>query len=472
MSSTIIRVVVVGAASAGATAAKSLSQSSSCGSGPGNSKVQVTVVERRDHYFHNIGALHGSVEPTGFLPKLFLPLDRLFESKWGKCPRDKYKSGTSSSSGGGSDTVNEKARGGSDDDGCGDHSVVRGTLTETHPNHIVLDNGQELPFDYLVLATGSDNHSPAKIVSLTREDGIKEIRGFNQELEKASKVLIIGGGAVGVELAGEIATKYGPTSDISGSGGSKAVTLVHGNSKLGASHLNQKFHDDVKAKLEQLGVNVYLNERIIMPPDVKLDNKVCSRIINSISGKEFESDLQILATGNRINTDYMKTLAPTITSKISEKLDSIIPLVDPETNHIRVKPTLQLADPAYPHIFAPGDVNDLPHSEKNAMKAKTQGDTVAKNIKALIDVNYHGLRKSGNIKEANEALEKAALSDWSNFPRNTGMVTVGPNMGSVQFLGWNLTGGFGNFVIRKTKGKDYLLSFFGSTYGYKPDQSK
>ncbi|KAF1791901.1 FAD/NAD(P)-binding domain [Phytophthora cactorum] len=67
---------------------------------------------------------------------------------------------------------------------------------------------EKLKFDYLVLATGS-----------TYSAKLQEVR---DHIKKAEKVLVVGGGAVGCEVAAEIKAKYP----------SKLVTIVDANKQL------------------------------------------------------------------------------------------------------------------------------------------------------------------------------------------------------------------------------------------------
>ena len=62
--------------------------------------------------------------------------------------------------------------------------------------------------------------------------------------------MIVGGGAVGVEIAGEISTEYPD----------KEVTIIHGGRHLVWNYLTAKFHGKVRSTLDNLGVNVLLGE--------------------------------------------------------------------------------------------------------------------------------------------------------------------------------------------------------------------
>lgn len=81
----------------------------------------------------------------------------------------------------------------------------------------------------------------------------------------------------------------------------------------------------------------------------------------------------ITATGQIPNTQFLKDL----------ESSSETSLINPKNGFIRVKPTMQFADPAYPHLFATGDVADS-GCHKAARPAGQQAVAAAKNIAALI----------------------------------------------------------------------------------------
>lgn len=76
------------------------------------------------------------------------------------------------------------------------------------------------------------------------------------------------------------------------------------------------------------------------------------------------------------NTQYLQDLPAS-----SRAEDS---LINPANRFIRVRPTMQFADPAYPHLYAVGDVADS-GAHKAARPAVAQAVAAAKNIAAMIE---------------------------------------------------------------------------------------
>lgn len=83
----------------------------------------------------------------------------------------------------------------------------------------------------------------------------------------------------------------------------------------------------------------------------------------------------MVATGQTPNTHLLEGLQP------SSPEGS---LLNPQNGFIRVKPTMQFADPAFPHLYAVGDVADS-GAHKAARPAGAQAAAAAKNIAAMIE---------------------------------------------------------------------------------------
>ncbi|CAK4257372.1 unnamed protein product [Aphanomyces euteiches] len=137
--------------------------------------------------------------------------------------------------------------------------IVRGIAEEIQDKHVVVrqtvnDQAEatttNLPFDYLVLATGSSYTSPIKVANDHVEKALEDTAN---NIRAASSVLVVGGGPVGVEVAAEIACAYS----------SKRVTILEGNPRLvHNSRLKDSFRQQLSNKLAQLDAKVMLGERL------------------------------------------------------------------------------------------------------------------------------------------------------------------------------------------------------------------
>src|SRR5580700_5164367 len=145
-------VVVVGGGYGGISVAKALDETS-----------DVVLVEPKDAFMHNIAALRALVDPS-WLPRIFLPYAGLL------------------------------AHG----------RVVRDRAVVVDPHRVVTASGEEIPADYVVLASGSRYPFPAKTDLVDAQHAQEQVRRAHQALTQADRVLLVGAGPVGIELAGEI----------------------------------------------------------------------------------------------------------------------------------------------------------------------------------------------------------------------------------------------------------------------------
>jgi NADH dehydrogenase FAD-containing subunit len=150
------RVVIVGGGYAGTMLARAL-----------DGIAEVRLIEPRDRFVHNVAAIRAVVAPA-LLDRLIIPYDRLLR------------------------------RG----------SVIQGLAAEIDEGRVTLANGDTIEGDIVVAATGSTYARPFKPRSASGEAFAEDSRGAHQALGAAGSVVIVGGGAVGVELAGEITTAY------------------------------------------------------------------------------------------------------------------------------------------------------------------------------------------------------------------------------------------------------------------------
>jgi NADH dehydrogenase FAD-containing subunit len=127
---------------------------------------------------------------------------------------------------------------------------VTGTVTKIKDTEVELANGDTIPFSYLAICTGATLPPPATLTSLGKKESCAELQNMQNEVEGAKKIAIVGGGAVGVQIAGDIKSFY-PQKD---------VTLVHSRPRL-LNAFGETLGEFVVGKLEAMGVRVVLGER-------------------------------------------------------------------------------------------------------------------------------------------------------------------------------------------------------------------
>ncbi|KAJ2090104.1 hypothetical protein IW138_002914 [Coemansia sp. RSA 986] len=385
-----ISVIVVGGSYAGAATAKKLAGLSQKGY-PG---LAVTLVDQSTHYFHAVGFPKALVSER-FAEKCFLPFSAFFD------PSSR-------------------------------HRFVHGKLERVIDDHHIEVSGQSeaLYYDYLVIATGGQAPGPINVTGPTKNAALEEINTLRKGLETARPVLVIGGGPVGVEVAGYIAATYANSQ----------VTLVHGGKRLLPPNFCESIGNAAKTKLESIGVRVVLNERVAVPEDFPYASRVGHMVLQGSSGTEYAADVQILAVGFRVHSKF---LAP-LEQQLGEQLR-----VNNDSGFIRVRPTLQIDSDKLPHVFVAGDATSLPMSTKYGFKAEMQGGTAAGNIKRLIDAGSDVPGASGGASPS--------LVKWVDLVDAT-LVPIGPSLGVAQMLKIPLGNTvLGNLVVSNLKARDFMI---------------
>ena len=215
---------------------------------------------------------------------------------------------------------------------------------------VKLTSGASVPYDYLVLAPGNTG-SVGKPVHAT----LSERRAFfvaeAAKLHAASSVLVIGGGPVGVELAGEIVT------DMPG----KKVTIVHtGSALIDGGMTGDTFAGAFSGRLTDMvkkaGVTVLLESRVERNADGTFSTK-------TNKGVDVSADIVYNCTGSKPATAFLKDSAVKLTAD----------------GYIAVDKTLLV--PGTKNVFALGDAAATGHM-KQGYASRPQAALVVSNLLA------------------------------------------------------------------------------------------
>jgi NADH dehydrogenase FAD-containing subunit len=251
---------------------------------------------------------------------------------------------------------------------AGSFLMHRGTAVAINDHSVTLQDGTVFDYGFLVLATGAVGVSPWHLETGEKLDGMAVFRDMQKEIQEAQNLVVVGGGAVGVELASDVKSKYPE----------KNVTLVHSRDKL-LHTFGPKLHEYALEKMEELGIKVHLGQRVELEEGVESPSKVTLK-----DGSTVHCDLlvsrRIPSTGCHYrpsNTSYK--IKCTGQRPASGILSSLSPSSISDSGTIQVKPTLQIADPDYPNIYAFGDVAAT-GGPRMGRAATFQASTVAKNI--------------------------------------------------------------------------------------------
>ncbi|CAM1509031.1 Fc.00g027700.m01.CDS01 [Cosmosporella sp. VM-42] len=302
-------IVIIGANFAGYAAARAIGMNL-----PPNSPYKVVVIEPNSH-FQFTWVLPRFCVAKGHEHKAFIPYGGWIKS----CPEGAIR------------WVRDRVVG----------------LTKTHVT--LQDSDEEIPYEYLIIATGSavEEGLPSRTNATDKIEGMRRLQAMQNSIEKAQKIVVVGGGAAGVEVATDAISKYP----------NKAVILVHSRSAL-MHRFGKGLQEAALEGFDKLGGETILEERVV-------NEDKAAGTVTLRSGRVIECDLFINCTGQKPASGILKDFAPNVIS---------------ESGHIKVKKTLQLDDPSLSNIYACGDVADTKTPNPNGRSANRQADVVSDNV--------------------------------------------------------------------------------------------
>lgn len=171
------------------------------------------------------------------------------------------------------------------------YGKATGITPESKSVTIELNSGESevLSYSSLVLATGQSYTSPLWAVNDSHERTIAAMSEMHALLPKAKTVLIGGGGALGVETAGEIASHHKHIK----------VILLSGTDRL-LPRLQPATSATAESKLQRLGVSV--EHKLRVTKEEKVDTAYTVLLSD---GTSRTVDIYIDSTGGKPNTGFM-----------------------------------------------------------------------------------------------------------------------------------------------------------------------
>ncbi|AIG98855.1 MULTISPECIES: FAD-dependent oxidoreductase [Archaeoglobus] len=154
--------------------------------------------------------------------------------------------------------------------------------------------GKSISYEKLVFATGSTPVMPRiegveKKGVFTVSKNIEELRKLHEAVKKAEKVVIVGGGFIGVEVGEQIA-KAG-----------KKFTMVEMMDQLLPAAFDKEFARIAEEELKKLGVEVYLNSTV-----KRITGNSSVEAVELADGRKIEADVVIMSVGYRPNIELAK----------------------------------------------------------------------------------------------------------------------------------------------------------------------
>ncbi|GBE85351.1 FAD/NAD(P)-binding domain-containing protein [Sparassis crispa] len=320
-------VVIVGGGFIGSAAARELSQKLD------PARYKLILINKRPYYVHLIAGARVTVaDEPGLDDRSLIPYDKLF--------------------------VN------------GNGSFLRGNVTaieESAPGKggvVVLDDGERVPYAALLLASGSSWSGAINFPE--SDDEVREhIAEWRKKYAAAHDIFLVGGGAVGIETAGEIKDAFP----------NKKVTIVQSGSMLLNSTYPDKFRKNIERRVRQRGVNIIFNEFVDEFPAPGAVG------VRTRSGKEFlTADLVVPTFGARPNAGFVASLGSDVLT---------------DAGFVKIKPTLEVV--GHPGVFAAGDIMDW-KEQKQAGKAPAHIGVAVPNLLSFLAGQPQNKAYKGSIE--------------------------------------------------------------------------
>lgn len=333
----------------------------------------VALIEAREAFVHNVAAIRAVAE-SGLLDQIVIPYDRLL--KRGR--------------------------------------VVQGRAVTVDAGGVTLTDGARIDADAIVIATGSHYASPFKPQGDSAADFANALRQISTQIAAADKIVIVGAGAVGVELAGEIKA----------ANPEKQVALVSNQKQLFPMY-PAKLHAKLVKRLRSLGVVLHLG-----------------RAANGLARTDAPHNGEI-ALGDGIQLSGL--IIPAIGARVADSPAHRLPNIDRKPNG-QLGVDAWLRPSSLPNIFVVGD-----------LAASGEGMTVVSTTRQT-----PWLAKTLRWMAGGKTVDDLpAYKVWSVPPI---LLPLGPSKGaSVLPTGAGMV--VGDWVTSKIKGKSLFIPRYHEEFG-------
>ncbi|GKZ37873.1 hypothetical protein AbraIFM66950_009700 [Aspergillus brasiliensis] len=304
---------------------------------------------------------------------------------------------------------------------------------------------REVKYDYLVISSGStpsaslgripgvtgDKNEKGEIypfkLSPTSTTTISEaIQSAQETILSAKRIVVIGAGPIGVEIAGELGDLIPPSSTSTSNNGEKEgekeITLISATPRI-LPVLKESASSAATSLLTQKGVKVLTDTKVVSVSSPSGDNNR-GYTLHLSNGDTLDTDIYIPTTGVIPNNSFIP----------KEVLD--------EHGWVKVDPELKVS--GVEGVYAAGDITN--HTQKLSFKAEEMAGVVVGNL--VNDIN--------NIDGTGSRWWKGCGSGRKTYNEGTDVmmvVPVGSSGGTGQAFGWVLI----SFMVWLAKGRDYFI---------------
>ncbi|KAI0192083.1 hypothetical protein EV127DRAFT_54870 [Xylaria flabelliformis] len=318
----------------------------------------------------------------------------------------------------------------------------QGTATALdHENRtvsVLLTKGDEvqIPYHALVIATGASTISP--LLGLTGDE--KALKStwatFRKALLQAKHIVVAGGGASGVEVAGELGEYLNGRAGWTSSALSNPkvrITLLSGGPRI-LPYLRADIAQKAETYLAKVGVRTVHKARVttVVPAGAGTEDVAANTTLTLDNGETLQADLYIPATGAIPNTNF-----------ISDALRCPDGRVDTHASTLRV---IGAGD----RVYAIGD-------------ASSAARPAVHNIFSAVPVLGANIRRDLLLAAGQSAQAAGADREFKEDTRETQLVPIGKSKGVGAAMGMK----FPSFLVWLIKGRDYWLWTTGNLWSGK-----
>jgi len=192
---------------------------------------------------------------------------------------------------------------------------------------VVTASGEEVLADYVVLATGSSYPFPAKTDKVNTDEAHDQVRAAHLALSRADRVLLLGAGPVGIELAGEIDHVWPE----------KSVTLLDVAGEILGGPFKPELKPELRRQLAEIVVEMVLGSPLKdLPPTAP--EELGAFTVTTEEGLDVTADIWFRCFRVAPNSDYLGA--------------ALLPARQAD-GFVQVEPTLQVVGQTT--VFALGD---------------------------------------------------------------------------------------------------------------------
>ena len=179
---------------------------------------------------------------------------------------------------------------------------------DTVKKKVTTDKGNIFYYDYLVIATGASpikpNLSGLNLPGVYTVRTSKDAGGIYDSLKKAKRVVVVGAGVIGLEMAGAFRSR------------GLEVSIIEKMSGLSPNIFDSEYAPKLKNFLESKGIKFYFNSELKEIKKSKSDSEAKDVVIINNGRKEIlVADIVVLAIGVRPNLDIIKDTPIKATAK-------------------------------------------------------------------------------------------------------------------------------------------------------------